>query len=96
MSSPSKKDLSQSVPLDELSAPLPSTADDQRLVAFSVRLPFATLLRLKQALHHLGTLEQDFVAEVLSQALDQLPESRLPLPAAKQAKLRKKGLARGR
>ena len=95
MTNPSKKDLFGSVRLDELSQPLRG-ASDELLVPFSVRLRFITVQRLKQALHHLGTMEQDFVDAVLNEALDALPEASLPLPAAKQAQLLKKLQTRGR
>lgn len=94
MLSPSKKELFAPVRLDKMDAPRvgPDPDNDPRLVAYSVRLPLATLLRLKQALHHLGAGEQEFMAAVLNEALDKLPESRLPLPAAKRAKLLAKWL----
>ena len=92
---PSKLDLFGSVQLDELTQPLRG-GPDELLVGYSVRLRFITVQRLKQALHHLGTQEQDFVDAVLSQALDALPEAKLPLPAAKQAQLLKKTQAKRR
>lgn len=92
---PSKKDLFGSVQLDELTQPLRG-GHDELLVGYSVRLRFITVQRLKQALHHLGTPEQEFVDAVLNAALDAVPESRLPLPAAKQAQLLKKTQPRGR
>ena len=95
MTNPSKKDLFGSVSLDELLQPLRGSSDEQ-LVPFSARLRFITVQRLKQALHHLGGLEQEFVDAALSAALDALPEAQLPLPAAKQAQLLKKMPLRGR
>ena len=104
MLKPSKKELFGAVRLDELTAHLgagpaaapPVAADDQRLVPFSVRLRFVTLLRLKQALHHLGGQEQAFVDAALSATLDGLPEAERPLPAATLAQLRRKAAAQGR
>ena len=92
---PSKLDLFGSVQLDELSQPLRASTDEL-LVPYSVRLRFITVQRLKQALHHLGTPEQELVDAILTQALNALPEARLPLPAAKQAQLLKKTQRRGR
>jgi len=95
MTSPSKKDLFGTVQLDELAQPLRG-GNDELLVGYSVRLRFITVQRLKQALHHLGTLEQDLVDAMLTAALDALPEANLPLPAAKQAQLLRKTQGRGR
>lgn len=89
MPMPSKKDLFGSVRLDELTKPH-NPGQNNQLVAFSARLTFGTFQRLKQAQHALGFLEQDFVNAAISAALDELPESSMPLPLGKQAQLLEK------
>lgn len=88
MNNPSKKDLFGSARLEELTTPLRSGRVNT-LIPFSTRLKFSTLVRLKQAMHHLGALEQEFIDAAILVALNQIPESDNPLPVAKQAGLDK-------
>ena len=92
MSTPSKKDLFGSVRLDELIKVSAATTsnDNDTLIPYSARVRFSTLQRLKQAVHHGGAFEQDLLDQLLNLALDTLPESNMPLPAAKLAALRNK------
>ena len=89
MKAPDKKALFGSTRLDEITEPLRGGRSDV-LMPFSARLRFSTLQRLKQAAHHLGFVEQEFVDAALVAALEKLPEATMPLPAAKQAVLEKK------
>jgi hypothetical protein len=89
MKAPDKKALFGSTRLDEITEPLRAGRSDV-LVPFSARLRFSTLQRLKNAAHALGFVEQEFVDAAIAAALDKVPESNTPLPAAKQAVLEKK------
>lgn len=86
MTTNSKKDLFGSVKLDELSQPLRG-ARPGVMIPFSSKLRFSTLVRLKQAMHHLGGVEQEFIDAAVLAALELLPEANQPLPAPKQLAL---------
>lgn len=83
-----KKDLFGAVKLDALVQPLRGARPDV-MIPFSCKLRFSTLVQLKQAMHHLGAVEQDFVNAAVQAALDKVPEASRPLPVAKQEVLDK-------
>ena len=89
MKTPDKKTLFGTARLDELTEPL-RVGRSNVLLPFSTRLRYTTLLRLKQAGHALGFVEQEFIDAAIAAALDRVPEADRPLPAAKQAALDKK------
>jgi hypothetical protein len=89
MKTPDKKTLFGTTRLDEITEPLRGGRSDV-LVPFSARIRFSTLQRLKNAAHHLGFVEQEFIDAAIAAALDKVPEASQPMPAPKQAALEKK------
>ena len=72
--------------LDELSLGL-TTARTDGQVAFSTKIKRSTYLFLKQASHHLGIIEMDFVDAAIREKLERTPGADQPMPPGKLAAL---------
>ena len=90
MTSPAKKtSLFGQARLDELTENLHASKADVA-IPYSTKIKRSTYLGLKQASHHLGIIEQDFVDEAIREKLSRTPGAEQPLPPAVLAALERK------
>jgi len=90
MTSPAKKTaLFGQARLDELTENL-TTATPDVFIPYSTKIKRSNYLGLKQASHHLGLMEQEFVDEAIKEKLARTPGAEQPLPPAVLAALERK------
>lgn len=90
MTSPAKKNaLFGQARLDELTENM-NPAKPDVFIPYSTKIKRSNYLGLKQASHHLGLMEQEFVDEAIREKLARTPGAEQPLPPAVLAALERK------